>query len=153
MFKQLVSLFMAPQKASVPVPPPTATGASITECQQQVLARVKSGTHAFSSNDKEGYRTLCYHREAFLYVAVGDDGTSVLRLPNEEVFLDYLWRQSAYKLVLNDDGQYRWNYDLTEAEKLETWQTILARLSPFTEGSQRFVTSTLAEFAKLSAPQ
>lgn len=151
MLKQLVSLFTAPKKLSVPTPLPTATGASIVECQQQVLARLKSGTHAFSSSDKEGYRTLCYYREVFLYVTVGDDGTSVLRLPNEEVFLNYLWRQSAYKLVLKD-GQYQWNYDLTEAEKLAAWQAILARLSPFTEGSQRFVISTLAEFAKLSNP-
>jgi len=151
MFKQLISLFMASEKVSVPVPLPTATGASIAECQQQVMARLKSGAYAFSSTDKEGHRALCYYRDAFLYVTVGDDGTSVLRLPNEEVFLDYLWRQSTYKLVL-EDGQYRWNHDLTEAEKLEAWQAILARLSPFTEGSRRFVTSTLTEFAKLSAP-
>jgi hypothetical protein len=152
MFQKLVSLLMKPTPASVPTPPPSPLANTIAECQRELLTKLKSGQFALSSSDKEGYRTLCYYRGAFLFVAVGDDGTSVLRLPNEEVFLDYVWRQSAYKLVLVE-GHYQWNYDLTEAEQLEAWQGILARLSPFTEARQRFVASTLTEFAKLAASQ
>ncbi|WP_022824302.1 hypothetical protein [Hymenobacter norwichensis] len=138
--------------APVPVPPLAPLCNTSEECQHQLLAKLKSGQFALYSSDKEGYRTLCYYHATFLFVAVGDDGTSVLRLPTDEVLLGYVWRQSAYKLVLVD-GQYKWNYDLTEAEKLETWQGILERLSPFTESKQRFVAGTLAEFAKLAAPQ
>lgn len=152
MFQKLVSLLMKPTPAPVPTTPPTPLANTIAECQQQLLAKLKSGQFALSSSDKEGYRTLCYYRATFLFVSVGEDGTSVLRLPTEEVVLGHLWRQSAYKLVLVE-GQYQWNYDLTDAEKLEAWQGILARLSFFTDGNARFVASTLAEFAELAAPQ
>jgi hypothetical protein len=152
MFQKLVSLLMKPPPAPVPAAPPAPLCSTSEECQHQLLVKLKSGQFALSSSDKEGYRTLCYYRATFLFVAVGDDGTSVLRLPTDEVLLGYVWRQSAYKLVLID-GQYKWNYDLTEEEKLETWQEILARLSPFTDNKQRFVAGTLAEFAKLAAPQ
>ena len=81
---------MAPKKAPIPTPPPTTTGAAIVQYQQQGLTQLKSGAHAFSSADKEGYRTLCHYRGAFLFVEVGDDGTSVLRLPNDEALLGYL---------------------------------------------------------------
>ncbi|MBO0357629.1 hypothetical protein J0X19_06705 [Hymenobacter sp. BT186] len=143
---------MKPTPAPVPTPPPIPLANTIAECQQQLLAKLKSGQFALSSSDKEGHRTLCYYRATFLFVSVGEDGTSVLRLPTGEVVLEHLWRQSAYKLVLVE-GQYQWNYNLTDAEKLEAWQGILARLSFFTDGNARFVASTLAEFAELAAPQ
>ena len=152
MFQKLIALLMGPKPIPAPSPPPTPLCNTVAECQQQLIAQLRSGQLALSSSDKEGYRTLCHYRGAFLFVSVGDDGTSVLRLPTEEVVLGYLWRQSAYKLVLVN-GQYQWNYDLTELEKLEVWQGILARLSPFTEASQRFVVSTLTEFAESTAPQ
>ncbi|UOG75692.1 hypothetical protein MTX78_03640 [Hymenobacter tibetensis] len=140
---------MSAKNQRLPLPPKPLT--SIAECQQQLLEQLKSGEYAFSSADKEGYRTLCYYRQAFLFVSVGDEGTSVLRLPNEEGLLAYLWRQSGSKLVLVD-GKYQWSYDLTEAEKLEKWQEIQVGLSPFTESSQQFVSRVLAEFAGLVPP-
>lgn len=152
MLQKLFSYFLMPKPTSGKPSQPVAAGATIAECQQQLLHQLKSGNHALSSSDKEGYRTLCYYRGAFLFVSVGDDGTSVLRLPQEDVLLNYLWRQNSSKIVL-EAGQYTWSYDLTEAEKLEKWQEILARLSPFTEASQQFVARVLAEFASLSAPQ
>lgn len=142
---------MPPPPAPTPAPPPNPPGSTIAECQQQLLAQLKSGHSVLSSSDKEGHRVLCYYRGAFLHVAVGEEGTSVRRLPTDDVLLGYVWQQSACKLVL-ENGQYRWSYDLTDAEKLVNWQEILARLSPFTEGSQRFVARTLAEFAELAAP-
>lgn len=152
MLQKLLSYFLMTKTTSGKSLQPVTAGITIAECQQQLLHQLKSGTHALSSSDKEGYRTLCCYRGAFLFVSVGDDGTSVLRLPQEDVLLNYLWRQNGSKIVL-EAGQYTWSYDLTEAEKLEKWQEILARLSPFTEASQQFVVRVLAEFASLSAPQ
>lgn len=151
MLQKLLSYFSMAKTTSNEPPRPVTTGATIAECQQQLLQQLKSGNYALSSSDKEGYRTLCYYREAFLYVSVGDDGTGVLRLPQDDILLNYVWRQSSSKLVL-ENGQYTWSYDLTETEKLEKWREILARLSPFSESSQRFVASVLADFARLAAP-
>lgn len=67
-----------------------APGATIAECQQQLLQQLRSGNYALSSSDKEGYRTLCYYRGAFLFVSVGDDGTGVLRLPQDDILLNYV---------------------------------------------------------------
>jgi hypothetical protein len=152
MLQKLFSYFQMTKTTPSKPLQPVATSATIAECQQQLLHQLKSGSYALSSSDKEGYRTLCFYRGAFLFVSVGDDGTGVLRLPQEDVLLNYLWRQNNSKIVL-EAGQYTWSYDLTEAEKLQKWQETLARLSPFTEASQQFVARVLAEFASLSVPQ
>jgi|GEM_PF-6099959 len=127
-------------------PPATVAG-----CRQQMLAQLKSGQYALSSSDKEGYRTLCYYRQTFLYVTTGDEGTGVLRLPSDETLLHHVQSRNNSKLV-PENGGFRWSYDLTEAEWLERWQQNLARLSPFTEASRQFVARVLAEFVALAAP-
>ncbi|HEX8428218.1 hypothetical protein [Hymenobacter sp.] len=134
-----------PDKPSQPV----ATGTTLAECQQQLLQQLKSGQYALSSADKEGYRTLCYYRQAFLYASVGDEGTSLLRLSDDEGVLAHVGQRCNSKLVL-EDGSYRWSYDLTEAEQVERWQEVLAKLTPFTESSQQFVARVLQEFAALA---
>jgi hypothetical protein len=151
MWRQLISFLMPPKKPTpaVQVPPAVTEGtATIQQCQQLLLSRVKSGAYVLSSSDKEGHRMLCYYLRAFLYAEVGDDGTSLLRLANEQVMLDYVWRGNASKLVLVE-GNYQWSYDLTEEEKLQKWQAVVARLSPFTEGGRRFVAQVVADFAAL----
>jgi hypothetical protein len=150
MFQHLLSYFMPAKKPSLPVP--TAPVDTILECQQQVVEQLKSGQYALSSSDKEGYRLLCCYRQAFLFVSIGDDGTSVLRLPNEEGLLVYLWRQHGSKMIVTE-GSYHWSTDLTEAEKLEKWREVLARMSPFTKSNQQFVSRVLTEFGGLAAPQ
>ncbi|TGD83206.1 hypothetical protein [Hymenobacter wooponensis] len=151
MWQQLIAFLIPPKKAvtAMQVPPAIAEGtATIAQCQQLLLSQLQSGEYVLSSSDKEGHRTLCYYRRAFLYAEVGDDGTSLLRLANEQVMLDYVWRSNASKLV-QVDGNYQWSYDLTEEEKLERWQAIVARLTPFTAASKRFVAQVVADFAAL----
>ncbi|AII51327.1 hypothetical protein [Hymenobacter sp. APR13] len=126
---------------------PAPAGATVAQCQQQLLQQLKGGG-ALSSSDKEGHRTLCYYRQAFLFVSVGDEGTQVLHLPTDEHLLTYVWRDSRGKLVLQH-GHYHWNYDLTEAETLERWQALVTRVTPFSEGQQRFVASVLRDFGAL----
>lgn len=69
--------------------------------------------------------------------------------------------QAEFKLTYSTGDKRRYHcgmpaaiaaVNLTEAEKLEKWQEILARLSSFTESSQRFVTGVLADFARLATP-
>ncbi|MDO7873821.1 hypothetical protein Q5H93_03685 [Hymenobacter sp. ASUV-10] len=127
-------------------PPPPAT---VAQCRQQLLDRLKSGAYALFSADKEGSRTLCYFRGTFLRAAVGDEGTSLLRLPTDEHLLGHVW-QLAGPLLELVEGRPQWRYDLTPAEELAQWQQQLARLQPFSPGQQQFVARVLAEFASLA---
>ncbi|RFP66961.1 hypothetical protein D0N36_00270 [Hymenobacter lapidiphilus] len=130
---------------SLPFPLP----ATVAQCRVLLLDCLKSGEYALTSSDKEGSRTLCYYRKTFLRAAVGDEGTSLLRLPTDEHLLVHIGQQLGAMLEIID-GQPRWRYDLTEAEQLEQWQLQLGRLRPFGQAQQRFVASVLAEFAALS---
>lgn len=129
-------------------PPPPAT---VAQCRQQLLDRLRSGADALFSADKEGMRALCYFRGTFLRAAVGDEGTSLLRLPTDEHLLSYVW-QLAGPLLEMVDGRPQWRYELTPAEELAQWQQQLARLQPFSPGQQQFVAGVLAEFAALARP-
>ena len=131
-------------------PPPPPPPATVAQCQQQLLDGLKSGAYALSSADKEGYRTLCYFRDTFLRAAVGDEGTSLLRLPTDAHLLAYVRQQGGPILELVD-GRAQWRYELSPAEELTQWQQQLARLRPFDAGQQRFVAGVLAEFAALAA--
>lgn len=130
-------------------PFPASLPATVAQCRQQLLDSLKSGEYAFFSADKEGYRTLCYFRGTFLRAAVGDEGTSLLRLPSDEQLLTYIWQQSGPLLELVD-GQPQWRYELSAAEQLTQWQQQLARLQPFSPLQQQFVAGVLAEFAALA---
>ena len=132
-----------PTSFSTPLP------ATVAQCRQYVLDCLKSGEYAFFSADKEGSRTLCYYRGTFLRAAVGDEGTSLLRLPSDEQLLNYVWQQSGPLLDMVD-GRPQWRYELTAAEQLTQWQQQVARLQPFGAGQQRFVAGVLAEFAALA---
>ncbi|GAA3939198.1 hypothetical protein GCM10022406_24190 [Hymenobacter algoricola] len=123
-------------------------GATVEECRQQLLQLLKSGEYALSCADKEGYRTLCCYRQAYLFVAVGDEGTSVLRLPHDEALLTHLEQQIGGKYV-PENGSLRWTYELTAAEKLERWQALQARLTPFAESGRGFVARALRELAEI----
>lgn len=151
MWQALISLLKTTKSPApiMQVPPvgPEAT-TTVAECQQLLLSKLKSGEFMLSSSDKEGYRVLCYYRRAFLFAEVGDDGTGLLRLSNDEILLNYVWRKNGYKMVMSETG-YQWSYDLTEQEKLEKWRDVLAQLKPFSEGTRQFVTKTLADFAAL----
>ncbi|MBG8554130.1 hypothetical protein [Hymenobacter guriensis] len=129
------------------IPAPT----TVAERKALFLARLKSGESCLSSSDKEGYRVLCYYHGAFLFVAVGDDGTSVLHLPADEILLNYVWARDGVRMDLEwVDGQPRWRYALTPEEQLESWQKLLTRLSPVTDSTRRFVASTLAGLAAIA---
>lgn len=132
---------------SAPIPLP----ATVAQCRQQLLDCLKSGDYALYSADKEGSRTLCCYRGAFLRAAVGEEGTSLLRLHSDEQLLDYI-RQLNGPLLDMVDGQPRWRYELTAAEQLAQWQQQLARLQPFTQSLRQFVARVLAEFAALATP-
>lgn len=150
MWQQLVSFF-TPAKhpiSSVQVPPVAPEASTIAECQQLLLKKLKSGEFAMSSSDKEGYRVLCYYHGAFLYAEVGDEGTGLSRLHNDDILLDYVWRKNCYKFV-EKEGNYQRSYDLTEAEKLERWQAVLTKLTSFSESGKQFVARILAEFSAL----
>ncbi|MCR5887266.1 hypothetical protein LRS06_05625 [Hymenobacter sp. J193] len=128
-----------------------ATPTTVVECRQLLLERLKSGDYCLSSSDKEGYRVLCYYHGAFLFVAVGDDGTSVLHLPADEILLNYVWARDGMRMDLEwVDGQPRWRYALTPEEQLESWQKLLTRLSPVAESTRRFVASTLGGHAAIA---
>jgi hypothetical protein len=133
-------------------PPAPAPGATIDECRQQILHQLQSGEYALSSADKEGYRTLCCYRQAYLFVAVGDEGTSVLRLPTKQALDTYLGQQIGGKYVA-ENGSLRYTYELTDAERLERWQALQARLTPFAEPGRGFVTRALRELAEILAPE
>lgn len=130
-----------------PAPPPPAT---VAQCRQQLLGSLKSGEYALSSADKKGYRTLCYFRGTFLRAAVGDEGTTLLRLPTDEHLLTHLWQQCGPMLEIVD-GRPHWRYELSAAEELAQWQQQLARLQPFGAAQRQFVAGVLAEFAALAA--
>ena len=134
----------------MPIPPPPLP-ATVAQCRQQLLDRLRSGADALFSADKEGSRTLCYFRGTFLRAAVGDEGTSLLRLPTDEHLLSYVWQQAGPLLEMVD-GRPQWRYELTPAEQLAQWQQQLARLRPFGPEQQQFVARVLAEFAALARP-
>ncbi len=123
----------------------------MAQCRQQLLDRLKSGDYALYSADKEGSRTLCCYRGAFLRAAEGEGGTSLLRLHSDEQLLDYI-RQLNGPLLDVVDGQPKWRYELTAAEHLAQWQQQLARLQPFSRSQRQFVARLLAEFAALATP-
>ncbi|QIX62266.1 hypothetical protein HER32_14190 [Hymenobacter sp. BT18] len=124
---------------------------TVAECKSLLLERFRSGGYGLSSSDKEGYRVLCYYHGAFLFVAVGDDGTSVLHLPTDEIVLNYIWAREGVQMDLEwEDGQPRWRYALTPEEQLESWQKVLTRLTPVTDSTRRFVASTLAGLAAIA---
>lgn len=122
----------------------TSAPDTVAACQALLLSRLKSGEHCISSADKEGYRTLGYFHGAYLLVQVGDDGHSILHLPNDTVLLSYLGRQSCAILEMQD-GQAHWRYEFTDAELLQNWQAILARLQPTTDSTRGFVAGILHE--------
>ena len=132
-------------------PLPAPLPATVAQCRQQVLAALKSGEYAFYSADKEGSRTLCYYRGTFLRAAVGEEGSSLLRLPTDEQLLDYV-RQLSGPLLDMVDGRPQWRYELTAAEQLAQWQQQLARLQPFSPALRQFVARLLADFAALATP-
>jgi hypothetical protein len=130
-----------------PATPPLPT--TVAECRQRLLDALKSGAYALFSADKEGARTLCYFRGTFLRAAVGDEGTSLLRLPSDEHLLRHVWQRAGPLLDLID-GRPQWRYELTPAEQLAQWQQQLARLQPFGPGQQQLVAQVLAELAALA---
>ncbi|SDX77112.1 hypothetical protein SAMN04488069_103107 [Hymenobacter psychrophilus] len=81
------------------LPPP----ATIEQCQQLLLARFKSGHYILASADKQGYRTLCYYRQTFLFVAMGDEGTSLLRPSTDDHLLGHLWQKASGKIIMVDN--------------------------------------------------
>lgn len=76
---------------------------------------------------------------------MGEEGTSLLRLPTDEHLLSYVWQQAGPLLDIVD-GHPQWRYELTSAEELAQWQQQLARLQPFNASQQQFV----AGFAALA---
>ena len=121
---------------------------TVAACQALLLSRLKSGEYCTYSADKEGYRKLyCYHG-AFLFVEVGDSGTSILHLPNDTVLLNYLGR--ACVILEMQDGHARWRYELTDAERLKCWQDILASLRPTTDLIRRSVAAALNEMKRIA---
>ena len=127
----------------------TSAPDTVAACQTLLLSRLKSGEYCIASADKEGYRTLCNYHGAFLFVQVGDDGRSILHLPTDSILLSYLGRQSCAVLEMQD-GQARWRYELTDAELLENWQAILARLKPATAATRSLVAGILHEMKSIA---
>ena len=132
-----------PFYSMIPAPP------TVAACQAALLSRLKSGDYCIASADKEGYRTLYYYHGAFLFVQVGDDGNSILHLLNDTILLNYLGRQSCVVLEMQD-GQARWRYELTDAELLQSWQGIVARLQPATDATRRSVAASLNEMKNIA---
>ena len=133
----------------MPTPAAPPLPATVAQCRQLLLERLRSGAYALFSADKEGSRTLCCFRGTFLRAAVGEEGTSLLRLPSDEHLLNYVWQLAGPILELVD-GRPQWRYELTPAEQLAQWQQQLARLQPFGPAQQQFVAQVLAEFAALA---
>ena len=125
-----------------------STPATVAACQELLLSRLKSGSYSISSNDKEGYRTLCCYYGTFVFVQVGDDGTSFLHIPTDTALINYLTTRFGGRPELEGD-LYRWRYELTAAEQLQAWQDVLGRLKPITSSTRQFVESVLTQIRKI----
>ncbi|WP_175470867.1 hypothetical protein [Hymenobacter psychrophilus] len=46
---------------------------------------------------------MCYYRQTFLFVAMGDEGTSLLRPSTDDHLLGHLWQKASGKIIMVDN--------------------------------------------------